>query len=45
MWQAYETWRAVDPVSRPEQALVDGFLAGAVLSLQNHPDPPNMKAQ
>jgi yecA family protein len=38
MWQAYETWRAIDPVSRPEQALVDGFLAGAVVSLQDHPD-------
>lgn len=38
MWQAYETWRAADPTERPEVSLVDGFLAGAAISLSTNTD-------
>jgi yecA family protein len=38
MWQAYETWRSADPAERPEASLVDGFLAGAVVALQDQPE-------
>jgi len=33
MWQTYERWRSIDTDRRPEISLVDGFLAGAAISL------------
>lgn len=38
MWQAYEKWRSVDTGERPEISLVDGFLAGAAISLSPSAD-------
>jgi yecA family protein len=38
MWQAYEDWRSQDPTKRPEPSVVDGFLAGAAISLNTSTD-------
>lgn len=37
-WSDYEAWRAGDAGGRPETALVDGSLAGAIVSLRSYPD-------
>jgi hypothetical protein len=37
-WREYEAWQAGDPGERPETSLVDGVLAGAVVSLRSYPD-------
>lgn len=38
MWKAYEIWRSEDPAERPEPSVVDGFLAGAAISLSKCTD-------
>lgn len=37
-WKDYDDWQSVAPDARPERALADGFIAGAVVALQQHPD-------
>ncbi|MGE4404341.1 UPF0149 family protein [Pseudomonas sp.] len=44
MWDAYEEWRAADPSRRPEISLVDGFLAGAAVSLRQVSDDEWLEA-
>ncbi len=34
-WSNYKSWQAVDPTTRPDVDLVDGYLAGAAISLQD----------
>jgi hypothetical protein len=37
-WNDYDSWQGEDVDARPERALADGFITGAVVSLHEHPD-------